>query len=46
VAPAPPRDDVLEESEGIPQRMLFFADDNIIGCDRESRDRALAIFPA
>jgi len=39
-----PPEDVLDEIEGIPQKMLFFVDDNIIGYDRESRDQALAIF--
>ncbi len=39
-----PPEDVLDELAGVPQKMLFFVDDNIIGYDRESRDQALAIF--
>ena len=39
----PPRE-VLEELETIPQQMLFFVDDNIIGYGRESREQALELF--
>jgi radical SAM superfamily enzyme YgiQ (UPF0313 family) len=35
---------VLRELESIPQRYVFFVDDNLIGCSRASRDRAYAIF--
>jgi radical SAM superfamily enzyme YgiQ (UPF0313 family) len=39
-----PPEEVLDELAGIPQKMFFFVDDNIIGYNRESRDQALAIF--
>jgi radical SAM superfamily enzyme YgiQ (UPF0313 family) len=39
-----PAEDVLDELETIPQKMLFFVDDNIIGYGQESRQQALAIF--
>jgi len=39
-----PPEDVLEELAQIPQKMMFFVDDNIIGYGPESRDNALAIF--
>jgi radical SAM superfamily enzyme YgiQ (UPF0313 family) len=39
-----PAEDVLAELEMIPQKMLFFVDDNIIGYGKESRDQTLAIF--
>jgi radical SAM superfamily enzyme YgiQ (UPF0313 family) len=39
-----PPEEVLDELETIPQKMLFFVDDNIIGYGRESREQALAIF--
>lgn len=39
-----PPEEVLAELEGIPQKMLFFVDDNIIGYGSESRQRALALF--
>ena len=39
----PPKD-VLAELEQIPQKILFFLDDNIIGYGRQSRQQALAIF--
>jgi radical SAM superfamily enzyme YgiQ (UPF0313 family) len=39
-----PPQEVLDELETVPQRMLFFVDDNIIGYGRESRERALALF--
>lgn len=37
-------EEVLTELETIPQKMLFFVDDNIIGYGKESREQALAIF--
>jgi len=37
-------EEVLDELETIPQRMLFFVDDNIIGYGKESREQALALF--
>jgi radical SAM superfamily enzyme YgiQ (UPF0313 family) len=39
-----PPQDVLDELEKTPQKMLFFVDDNIIGYGRESREQVLAIF--
>ncbi|MCK4315165.1 MAG: B12-binding domain-containing radical SAM protein, partial [Anaerolineae bacterium] len=39
-----PPEEVLDELETIPQKMLFFVDDNIIGYGKESREQALAIF--
>jgi radical SAM superfamily enzyme YgiQ (UPF0313 family) len=39
-----PPEEVLDELETIPQKMLFFVDDNLIGYGRESREQALAIF--
>ncbi|MFH0964148.1 MAG: radical SAM protein [Planctomycetota bacterium] len=39
-----PVEDVLDELETIPQKRLFFADDNIIGISKESQERALALF--
>jgi radical SAM superfamily enzyme YgiQ (UPF0313 family) len=39
-----PPEDVLAELETIPQKMLFFVDDNIIGYGGESREQVLAIF--
>ena len=39
-----PPDEVLAELEGIPQKQLFFVDDNLIGYGKESRDQALALF--
>ena len=39
-----PAEEVLEELASIPQKMLFFVDDNIIGYGEESREQALAIF--
>ncbi len=39
-----PAEEVLEELASIPQKMLFFVDDNIIGYGKESREQALAIF--
>jgi len=39
-----PPDEVLAELETIPQKMLFFVDDNIIGYGPESRKQSLALF--
>jgi radical SAM superfamily enzyme YgiQ (UPF0313 family) len=39
-----PPEEVLEELMTIPQKMLFFVDDNIIGYGEKSREQALAIF--
>jgi radical SAM superfamily enzyme YgiQ (UPF0313 family) len=39
-----PPEEVLDELETIPQKMLFFVDDNIIGYGKASREQALAIF--
>ena len=39
-----PPEEVLDELETIPQKMLFFVDDNVIGYGRESREQALAVF--
>jgi radical SAM superfamily enzyme YgiQ (UPF0313 family) len=39
-----PAEEVLDELEMIPQKNLFFVDDNIIGYGGESREQALAIF--
>ncbi len=39
-----PPEEVLDELEKIPQKMLFFVDDNIIGYGKASREQALAIF--
>ncbi len=39
-----PPEEVLDELETIPQKMLFFVDDNIIGYGKESREQALALF--
>jgi radical SAM superfamily enzyme YgiQ (UPF0313 family) len=39
-----PSGEVLAELEAIPQKLLFFVDDNLIGHSRSSRDQALAIF--
>ncbi len=36
--------DVLDELERIPQRFVFFIDDNIIGHNTESRERARELF--
>jgi len=37
-------DDVLEELAGVPQRTIFFTDDNLVGYSAASRERAKAIF--
>jgi radical SAM superfamily enzyme YgiQ (UPF0313 family) len=39
-----PPEEVLDELETIPHKMLFFVDDNIIGYGKESREQALEIF--
>jgi radical SAM superfamily enzyme YgiQ (UPF0313 family) len=39
-----PAEEVLNELETIPQRMVFFVDDNIIGYGQKSREQALALF--
>jgi radical SAM superfamily enzyme YgiQ (UPF0313 family) len=39
-----PPEEVLAELEQIPQKMLFFVDDNIIGYGPASRKQALALF--
>ena len=39
-----PPEEVLEELAAIPQKMIFFVDDNIIGYGEKSREQALAIF--
>lgn len=39
-----PAEEVLAELETIPQKMLFFVDDNIIGYGQASRKQALALF--
>jgi radical SAM superfamily enzyme YgiQ (UPF0313 family) len=39
-----PPEEVLDEVAAIPQKLLFFVDDNIIGYDQNSRDQTLAIF--
>lgn len=37
-------EDVLDELETIPERMVFFTDDNLVGYTRASRERAKRIF--
>ncbi|HVO74924.1 MAG TPA: radical SAM protein, partial [Ignavibacteriaceae bacterium] len=39
-----PINDVLDELQSIPQRMIFFVDDNIIGFGKNSREQALELF--
>jgi radical SAM superfamily enzyme YgiQ (UPF0313 family) len=39
-----PPEEVLAELATIPQKMIFFVDDNIVGYGAESRGQALAIF--
>jgi radical SAM superfamily enzyme YgiQ (UPF0313 family) len=39
-----PIEDVLDELEEIPQKFVFFIDDNIIGQSRESKQRAKLLF--
>ncbi|MDP1621748.1 MAG: radical SAM protein [Bacteroidales bacterium] len=39
-----PIEEVLDELEEIPQKFVFFVDDNIIGQSRESKERARELF--
>ncbi|MCX6276739.1 MAG: radical SAM protein [Bacteroidetes bacterium] len=39
-----PVEDILDELEEIPQKYVFFIDDNIIGESRESKERARQLF--
>jgi radical SAM superfamily enzyme YgiQ (UPF0313 family) len=39
-----PVEEVLDELETIPQKMVFFVDDNIIGYGRRAEERAIALF--
>ena len=39
-----PVEDVLDELEEVPQKYVFFIDDNIIGQSRESKERARQLF--
>lgn len=39
-----PVNDVLEELKTIPQKMIFFIDDNIAGYGKESHEQAVALF--
>ena len=39
-----PPSDVLDELEAIPQKLVFFVDDNIIGYGKRSRQSALELF--
>jgi radical SAM superfamily enzyme YgiQ (UPF0313 family) len=39
-----PVNEVLDELETIPQKMVFFVDDNIIGYGQSSREQSLALF--
>lgn len=39
-----PVDEVLDELESIPQNMVFFVDDNIIGYGKQAEERALSLF--
>jgi len=39
-----PVDAVLDELQTIPQKMVFFVDDNIIGFGKEDEERAIALF--
>ena len=41
-----PVDDVLSELAFIPQKLIFFVDDNIVGYSRESREQAKELFRA
>lgn len=41
-----PIDDVLDELEETPQKFVFFIDDNIIGYNEESKERAKELFRA
>jgi radical SAM superfamily enzyme YgiQ (UPF0313 family) len=39
-----PINDVLDELKSIPQRMIFFVDDNIVGYGKNSREQAVELF--
>ncbi len=39
-----PVEHILDELEQIPQKLIFFVDDNIVGYSKKSRERALALF--
>ncbi len=39
-----PVEEVLDELETIPQKMVFFLDDNIIGYGKQAAERAVALF--
>jgi len=39
-----PVEDVLDELETIPQDLVYFVDDNIIGYSRQSAERAISLF--
>jgi radical SAM superfamily enzyme YgiQ (UPF0313 family) len=39
-----PVEEVLDELEIIPQKMVFFLDDNIIGYSKQATERAIALF--
>jgi radical SAM superfamily enzyme YgiQ (UPF0313 family) len=39
-----PVKEVLDELETIPQKMVFFVDDNLIGYGKEAEERAIALF--
>lgn len=39
-----PVEEVLDELETIPQKMVFFVDDNLIGYGKQAEERAIALF--
>ncbi len=39
-----PINDVLDELESIPQKMIFFVDDNILGYGKNANERAIKLF--
>jgi radical SAM superfamily enzyme YgiQ (UPF0313 family) len=39
-----PINDVLDELQSIPQKMIFFVDDNIVGYGKNSREQAIELF--
>ena len=39
-----PVEDVLDELETVPQSMVFFVDDNLIGYGKQSEERAITLF--
>jgi radical SAM superfamily enzyme YgiQ (UPF0313 family) len=39
-----PIDEILDELEAVPKKLLFFYDDNIIGYGKEAQQRAIALF--